>query len=45
MRITLKQLADELGLDKSTVSLAMRNDQRIAAPTRERVQAHAAARG
>lgn len=37
-RITQQDIADRLGLDKSTVSLALRNHEGIAASTRERVR-------
>lgn len=37
-RLTLQDLADELGVSKATVSLALRGDPRIATATRTRVQ-------
>ena len=37
-RITQQDIADKLGLDKSTVSLALRNYTGIAVATRERVR-------
>ncbi len=39
--ITISQLGDLLGLDKSTVSLALRDSPKIAVATRKRVQAEA----
>jgi len=36
--VTLQDLADRLGVARSTVSRALRDDTQIAAPTRERVQ-------
>ena len=41
-RVTMSQLARELGVSKNTVSLALRHDPQIPLPTRERV--HAAAK-
>lgn len=41
-QVTLQDLADRLGVARSTVSRALRNDRQIAAPTRARVQALAA---
>lgn len=40
-RVTHKDIAERLGLDKSTVSLALRNNRGISAATRQRVQAMA----
>ena len=40
-RVTHKDIAKRLGLDKSTVSLALRNNRGISAATRQRVQAMA----
>jgi DNA-binding LacI/PurR family transcriptional regulator len=37
-RITQSDIAAKLGLTKATVSLALRDDRRISAPTRERVR-------
>ena len=44
-RVTLKDLAAELGLSVATVSMALRNNREIAAATRERVKAKAAELG
>lgn len=44
-RVRLKDIAERVGLDKSTVSMALRNHPRIPAVTRERVKAAAAAMG
>lgn len=44
-RVTLKDIAAELGVSSATVSLALRNDPRIAVETRERVHAAAAKLG
>lgn len=43
--VTIAVLAEELGLGKATVSLALRDDPRIRKQTRERVQRHADKRG
>lgn len=43
--VTIAVLAQELGLGKATVSLALRDDPRIRKQTRERVQRHADKRG
>ena len=40
-RVTMAELARELGVSKNTVSLALRHDPQISAATRERVQAAA----
>lgn len=45
MRVTMKQIAESLGLDKSTVSLALSASPRVAAETRERVVAAARSMG
>jgi len=44
-RVTLKDLAAELGLSVAAVSMALRNHRKIAAATRERVKAKAAELG
>jgi len=44
-RVTLKDLAAELGLSVAAVSMALRNNRQIAAATRERVKAKAAELG
>jgi len=44
-RVTLKDLAAELGLSVAAVSMALRNNREIAAATRERVKAKAAELG
>jgi len=44
-RATLRSLADELGLSKNAVSLALKDSRRISAKTRRRVQQLAQARG
>lgn len=38
MRVTLSDIAQKLGVSKSTVSIALRNDRRLPAATRERIQ-------
>ena len=40
-RVTMAELARELGVSKNTVSLALRHDPQISTTTRERVQAAA----
>ena len=42
---TLRQIAERAGVDRSTVSLALRNDYRLKPETRERIQAVAAEMG
>jgi LacI family transcriptional regulator len=37
-RVTMSQLAARLGVSKNTISLALRHDPRVSAPTRQRVQ-------
>lgn len=44
-RVTLKQVATEAGVHFSTVSLALKNDPRLPASTREKIQALAARLG
>lgn len=44
-RVRMKDIGAQLGLDKSTVSLALRGDERIAKGTRERVRKQAEAMG
>lgn len=44
-RVTVRDLADELGVSHTTVSRALQSDRRISQPTRERVQAAAARLG
>jgi DNA-binding LacI/PurR family transcriptional regulator len=41
----MRQIADRAGVNRSTVSLALRNDQRLRPATRERIQALAAEMG
>lgn len=45
MTVRLKDMAEELGVDKSTVSRALRGDPRVKAATAERIRALAASRG
>lgn len=44
-RLTLKKLADELGVSHTTVSLALRDHQSIPVATRDRIKRHARKRG
>lgn len=44
-RVTLKDIANELGVSHVTVSMALRNSPRVAASTRERVKQKAAEMG
>jgi LacI family transcriptional regulator len=41
MRVTMADIARDLGVSKNTVSLALRGDPQISAPTRDRVRAAA----
>src|SRR5262245_41300835 len=41
MKLTMQQLADDLGLSKSTVSYALRNSSTVSSATCERVQRRA----
>lgn len=45
MKITMQDIANEAGVDQSTVSLALRNSPKISAETKERIQNLAQERG